>query len=64
MSRMLSGSELFYPAIEKEATAVIEATRKWKHLLSTRHFMLITDQRVLAYIFDNTERPKIKNDKI
>ena len=43
MSRMLSGSELFYPAIEKEATAVIEAVRKWRHLLSTRQFEIVTD---------------------
>ena len=43
MSRMLSCSEIFYPAIEKEATAVIEAVRKWRHLLAARHFTIITD---------------------
>ena len=43
MSRMLSGSEVFYPAIEKEATAVIEAVRKWKHLLAQKSFKIVTD---------------------
>ena len=64
MSRMLSGSELLYPSIEKEASAVIEATRKWSHLLACRHFTIITDQNVVAYLFDNRKRPKIKNNKI
>ena len=63
-SRLFSGSELFYPAIEKEATAVIEATRRWRHLLAGRPFTIITDQRVVAYTFENRVRPKIKNDKI
>ena len=43
MSRMLSGSEVFYPAIEKEVTAVIEAVRKWKHLLAQKSFKIVTD---------------------
>ena len=33
MSRTLSGSETRYPAVEKEATSVIEAVRKWAHYL-------------------------------
>ncbi len=45
MSRTLQGSELHYPAVEKEATAIIEAVRKWSHFLARRHFTLITDQR-------------------
>ena len=64
MSRMLSGTELFYPSIEKEAQAVIEATRKWRHLLAGKRFSIITDQNVVAYMYDNRKRPKIKNDKI
>lgn len=64
MSRMLSGSELFYPSIEKEASAVIEATRKWSHLLASKPFTIVTDQNVVAYLFDNRKRPKIKNNKI
>ena len=61
---MLSGSELFYPSVEKEATAVMESVRKWRYLLATRPFKIITDQSVVAYTFDSRSRPKIKNDKI
>ena len=64
MSRSLSGSELAYPAIEKEATAIIEAVRKWGHLLIRRHFVLITDQRSVAFMLDARKRTKIKNNKI
>ena len=34
MSRTLQGSEMHYPPVEKEATAIIEAVRKWEHLLA------------------------------
>ena len=61
---MLTGSERFYPSIEKEASAVVEATRKWRHLLAGKHFTIITDQNVVAFTFDSRKRPKIKNDKI
>ena len=33
MSRTLQGSELHYPSVEKETTAIIEAVRKWHHFL-------------------------------
>ena len=45
MSRTLQGGDLHYPAIEKEATAIIEAIRKWSHLLLRQTFTLVTDQR-------------------
>ena len=64
MSKALSASELKYSAVEKEAQAIIEAVRKWSHLLSTRHFTLITDQRSVSSLFDATKHSKIKNDKI
>ena len=48
MSRTLHGSELHYPAVEKEATAIIEAVRKWTHFLSRQHFTLVTDQRSVS----------------
>ena len=38
MSRTLQGSELHYPAVEKEATAIIEAVRKWSDFLARREF--------------------------
>ena len=64
MSRTLQGSELHHPPVEKEATAIIEAVRKWSHFLSRHHFTLITDQRSVAFILDNRKRTKIKNNKI
>ena len=38
MSRTLQGSEKHYPHVEKEATAIMEAGRKWEHLLARQHF--------------------------
>ena len=56
MSRSLSGSELAYPSIEKEATRIIEAVRKWRHLLMRQHFILITDQKSVAFMLDARKR--------
>lgn len=64
MSRTLQGSELHYPAVAKEAMAIIEAVRKWRHFLAGRHFTLETDQRSVSFMFDNRKRTKIKNNKI
>ena len=64
MSRTLQGSELHYPPVEKEATAIVEAVRKWRHFLAGRHFTLVTDQRSVAFMIDNRKRSKIKNNKI
>ena len=43
MSRTLHGSERRYPAVEKEATAIVEAIPKWERLLARQHVTLITD---------------------
>ena len=43
-SRTLSLSKQRHSAIEKEAYAIVEALRKWRHLLIGRHFTLVTDQ--------------------
>ena len=64
ISGTLSRSELHYPPVEKEATAIIEAVRKWSHFLSGRHFTLVTDQRSIKFMLDNKKRTKIKNNKI
>ena len=64
MSRTLQSSEKHYPAVEKEATAIIEAVRKWSHLLARQPFTLITDQQSVAYMLDNRRRTKVKNNKI
>ena len=64
MSKTLQGSELHYPPVEKEATAIIEAVCKWRHFLAGRHFTLVTDQHSVAIMLDNRKRSKIKNSKL
>ena len=51
-SRSLHGSELGHPPVEKEACAIIESVRYWKHYLLGRHFTLVTDQKSVAYMFE------------
>ena len=63
-SRMLSGSEKHQSSVEKEAAAIIDAIRKWYHLLINRHFTLVTDQRSVSYIFDKEHSSTIKNSKL
>ena len=63
-SRSLSPQEKKHSAVEKEACAIVEALRKWRHFLVARHFTLITDQRSVSYMFDNSRLCKIKNDKV
>ena len=41
-SRTLTGPELKHSLVEKEAAAIVEAVRKWKHYLTGKHFKLIT----------------------
>ena len=50
--------------MEKEACAIVEACRKWLHYLTGRHFLLITDQQAVSYMFDTNKHWKIKNNKI
>ena len=63
-SRTLSNSEKNHSAVEKEAYAIVESLRKWRHFLIGRHFTLITDQQSVAFMFDSTHSSKIKNEKI
>ena len=62
-SRTLNDSEKKYPIIEKEACAIIECLKKWRHYLLGRQFYLITDQKSVAYMF-KSHASKIKNEKI
>ena len=64
MSRSFQKGEIHYPVVEKEATAIIEAVRKWSHLLTRQPCTLITDQRSVAFMLNNRKRTKIKNNKI
>ena len=63
-SRMLSQSEKRYASVEKEAASIVESIRKWSHFLLPRKFTVITDQNSVAFMFGNSKRNKIKNDKI
>ena len=63
-SRTLNASEKKHSSVEKEAYAIVEAIRKWRHFLSGRHFTLITDQKSVSFMFDSKMSNKIKNDKI
>ena len=63
-SRTLSNSERHHSSVEKEAYAIVEALRKWKHYLLGNHFHLLTDQRSVAFMFDNQKLGKVKNEKI
>ena len=60
MSRILCCSERCYAAVEKQATGIVKAIRKWEHLLARQHFTLITDQKSVAFVLDKRKRSKIK----
>uniref|UniRef100_A0A5S6R240 Integrase catalytic domain-containing protein n=1 Tax=Trichuris muris TaxID=70415 RepID=A0A5S6R240_TRIMR len=51
-SRALQPHERRYAAVEKEAHAIIEAIRHWRHYLTGQHFTIKTDQRSVRFMFD------------
>ena len=63
-SRTLQGPELRHPPVEREACAIIESIRHWRHLLTEKHFKLITHQKSVSFMFDQNTKSKVKNDKI
>lgn len=63
-SRTLNKSEHNHSAVEKEAYAIVESLKKWRHFLIGKPFKLITDQRSVAFMFDTNHSSKIKNEKI
>ena len=63
-SRTLTPSEQRHSSIEKEAYAIVESIRRWRHLLLGRHFKLITDQKSVSFMFNLKLKSKIKNEKI
>lgn len=63
-SRTLNPAERRHCSVEKEAYAIVESVKRWRHYLMGRHFSLITDQRSVSYMFDIKHRGKIKNEKI
>ena len=63
-SRTLNKSEQRHSSIEKEAYAIVESLRYWRHYLIGRHFEVFTDQRSVAFMFNQQHQSKIKNKKI
>lgn len=63
-ARTLNHSELNHAAIEKEAYAIVESLKKWRHFLIGKHFTLITDQRSVSFMLNARHASKIKNEKI
>lgn len=59
-SRTLSHIERKNSAAEKEACAIIEAEWKLSHLLTGRHFTILTDQQVVNCMFNTKGLGKIK----
>ena len=49
-SRTLQGPELKHPPSEKEACAITELVRHWRHLLTGKHFKLITAKICFVYV--------------
>ena len=58
-SRTLQKGEKDLHSVEKEAMAIIDSVRNWRHLLSSSHFTLVTDQRSVSFMFDITSSNKI-----
>ena len=64
-SRVLSRSEQNQSVVEREASAIVECCRRWRHLLhAVPEFEIITDQKVVSFLFDMNSRNKIKNEKV
>lgn len=63
-ARTLDPTERKHASVEKEAYAIVEALRQWRHLLLGHKFTLITDQKSVQFMFNQDNLGKIKNDKI
>ncbi|KAL1446069.1 hypothetical protein WDU94_006611, partial [Cyamophila willieti] len=63
-SRTLNKSELQHSSVEKEAYAIVESLKYWRHYLIGRSFKIITDQRSVSFMFQQKHKSKIKNEKI
>ncbi len=58
-SRMLHGPEISHASVEKEAKAIIEAVRHWRHYLTGRHFTITTDQLLICLTTNRGEKLKM-----
>ena len=62
-SRTLSPAEQKFPIVEREAMAIVEATRKWSDYLHAFHCIIKTDQKSISFIFSKV-KSRVKNDKL
>ena len=63
-SRTLNKHEKRQHAVEKEAAAIVESLKTWRHYLIGKDFDVITDQKSVSFMFANSNTSKIKNEKI
>jgi len=49
-SRTQNSNERRHANVEKEALAIVEAVKKWAHLLTGLYFKIVTDQRLGAFM--------------
>ncbi|GFT77142.1 retrovirus-related Pol polyprotein from transposon opus [Trichonephila clavipes] len=63
-SRTLHASEFRHSSPEKEAYAIVESLRHWRHFLIGKHFEVFTDQQAVAFVFNQRHGSKIKNEKL
>ena len=63
-SRTLSKCEKNQAAIEREALAIVESVRKFRHFLAPAPFSIVTDQEAVSFIFNKQHVGKIKNEKL
>jgi hypothetical protein len=63
LSKTLTGAELNWSTIEKEAYAIFYAFQKWEYLLRDTHFTLRTDHKNLTFV-NLDSREKVKRWKL
>lgn len=61
---MLTPSEQRHTAVEKEALAITEAVRNWRHYLMEQYSKIITNQKNVSFMFNPSIAGKVKNKKI
>ncbi|KAJ8885719.1 hypothetical protein PR048_011917 [Dryococelus australis] len=62
-SQLLSDTKRHHSSVEKEAQAIIESVRNWRHFILGSNYKLITDQRSASFVFITKHSGKIKNEE-
>ena len=64
VSHKLSEQKTNWPAVEKEAFAIVWCIDRLKDFLVGSNFTIITDQKGVAYLLDGRPKSAIKNNKL